>query len=379
MAVEAGQVFLAPITIGGQSFQVVMDTGSSDPWIVQPNFTCANPRTGDIETQADCYFGAYYDNSSSTTYSPIADENFNITYSDGERLTGDMAYERMTLAGITVPQQKFAIVDYAAWFGNGYSAGLVGFAYGTLTSAYAGDDPSQDRRGGTLMYNPLFASMYNLSLIAPVFSLAIDRDPNNGGVLALGGIPNIPHSPYWITAPIQSVGVFTGTTTPAYEFYSIHADGFAVATSPSIQFNTNTNNNPKKRNLLANGTVIIDSGTSLVYAPNAVADAVAAAFQPQASYDSNNDAYFVSCDAKRPVFGVSIGKKIFFVNGLDMIVPANEGQCLSGVQPNNGGLTILGDVWMKNVLAVFDVGAAKMRFASRANYGLTTSPLRATT
>jgi aspergillopepsin I len=379
MGVEAGQVFLAPITIGGQDFQVVIDTGSSDPWVVQPNFTCVDPNTGNIQGQADCYFGATYDSSQSSTYASIPNENFNITYSDGEKLTGDMAYERMTMAGITVPQQKFAVVDYAAWFGDGYSSGLVGFAYGTLTSAYAGNDPSQDQRGGTLMYNPLFVSMYNLSLIAPLFSIAIDRDPNNGGVLALGGIPNIPHSPSWVSAAIQSVGVFVGTTTLAYEFYTVYSDGFAVASTPNIQFNPYRNNNPRKRNLLANGTVIVDSGTSLVYAPNSVADAVAFAFQPPASYDSNSDAYFVSCTAKPPVFGVSIGKKIFFVNGADMILPANEGQCLSGVQPNNGGLAILGDVWMKNVLAVFDIGAEKMRFASRSSYGLTSTSVQAST
>lgn len=371
-SVEAGQVFLAPVTIGGQNFEVVIDTGSSDPWVVQPNFTCADPQTSDVLPQQDCYFGASYDSSRSSTYSHIDNENFNITYSDGERLTGDMAFETFTMAGITVPRQKFAVVDYAAWFGDGYSAGLVGFAYGTLTSAYAGDDPSQDRRGGTLMYSPLFVSMYNLSLVAPVFSMAIDRDPNNGGVLALGGIPNVPHSPYWANVPIQSVGVFIGTTTPAYEFYEIKSDGFAVSANRNVQFNLYPNNNPKKRSLLNNGTtVIVDYGTSLVYAPNAVADAVAQAFQPPASYDADNDAYFVSCDANPPLFGVSIRKKIFFVNGLDMIVPAAEGRCLSGVQPNNGGLTILGDVWMKNVLAVFDIGAEQMRFASRQYYGLT--------
>ena len=86
--------------------------------------------------------------------------------------------------------------------------------------------------------------------------------------------------------------------------------------------------------------MIVDSGTSLVYAPNAVADAVAAAFNPPGVYDTDTDAYYISCTAKPPVFGVSIGKKIFFVNGQDLILPSGPDQCLSGVQPNNGGLTI---------------------------------------
>lgn len=345
------------------------------------NYACVDPYTGAVQqSQADCYFGPAYNSTSSSTFTNITNQNFNITYSDRETLTGGMGYESFTLGGITVPQQKFAYVNYAAWYGDGYSSGLVGFAYSTLTSAYSGTNPHNDQRGGTQMYNTLFTNMYNLSLTAPIFSLAIDRDPNNGGVLALGGIPNIPHSPQWVSASIQSVGVFVGTTTPAYEFYTIQSDGFAVSASPATQFNPfYGTTSPHKTNLIANGSVIVDSGTSLVYAPNSVADAVAAAFRPPATYDMNTDAYFVSCSAIPPVFGVSIAHKILFVNGADLIVPSSQGQCISGVQPNNGGLTILGDVWMKNVLSVFDIGAEKMRFAARQYYGLTGVSRTATT
>ena len=271
--------------------------------------------------------------------------------------------------GLQSPRQKFGYVDYAAWYGDGFSSGLVGFAYRTLTSAYAGNDPTQDQRGATLTYNPLFTNMYNLSLITPVFSMAIDRDPNSGGVLALGGLPNIPHSPHWVSTPIESVGVFVGTTTPAYEFYSVDIDGFAYSSSSSTQFNVFSNTNPHKKSIVGAGSAIVDSGTSLVYAPDSVAAGVAAAFRPPGAYDGDIGAYVVSCSAKPPVFGVSINKKIFFVNAADMIIPRSQTECISGIQPNYGGLTILGDVWMKNVLAVFDIGAAMMRFAAREYYG----------
>lgn len=286
-------------------------------------------------------------------------------------MNGAMAYESFTLGGITVPQQEFGVVDKAAWYGDHYSSGLVGFAYATLTSAFYGTDPSQDTKGNTTLYNPLFVSMYNLSLIAPVFSLAIDRDPNNGGVLALGGIPDIPHSPYWASSPIQSVGVFSGTDIPAYEFYTVQSDGFAISSSPYTQFNTQNTDNPSKTNVIDGGMVVIDSGTSLVYAPNAVADAVAAAFSPPATYNENVGTWYVSCNATAPIFGVSISQKIFFVNGEDLVVPSSDNECISGVQRNNGGLAILGDVWMKNVISVFDIGAEMMRFSAREYYNLT--------
>lgn len=377
---EAGQVFLAPITVGGQQFDVVIDSGSSDPWLVMDDFTCVDYASGDVQPQDDCYFGTSYSVSASATYSPLATENFNISYADGESLAGAMGYESFTLGGITVPHQEFGIVDYAAWFGDGYSSGLVGFAYRTLTSAYNGSNPANDRPGGTLMYNPLFVDMYTNQGVPPVFSLAIDRDPNNGGVIAIGGIPNVPHSPVFASTPIIPVGVNVTSGELVYEFYTIVIDGFAYSASPNTQFNPYQNANPKKALLVANGTnAIVDSGTSLLYAPDDVAQDVAGAFSPPGTWDDSNDVWSVDCAATPPVFGVGVGGKVFYVNGADMILQSSETECISGVQPNYGGLTILGDVWMKNILAVFDIGAEQMRFAARQYYGLTSQSKRANT
>lgn len=338
-----------------------------------------DPSSGQQQDEDFCYFGPPYNQTKSRTYAAIPNENFNITYADGEQLNGDMAYESMTMGGITIPRQKFAIVNYAAWFGDGTSSGLVGFAYGSLTNAYLGINPKADKKGATQVYNPLFVNMYNQSLVAPIFSMAIDRDVNVGGILALGGIPAIPHTPGFVSAPIRSVGVFDGTTTPAYTFYEVPSDGWAVAATTATQFNPYANRNPYKTNLIANTTVIIDSGTSLIYAPNVVADSVASLFRPPAAFDAVAGSYYVACNAIPPVLGVSIGKKIFYVNGSDLIVPASGGRCIMGIQPNYGGLTILGDVWMKSVLCVFDIGASQMRFASRQFYGLVDTPKARTT
>lgn len=376
---ESGTIFLVPVTVGGQNFDVILDTGSSDPWLITPDFICVDYNTGEEQTQDYCWFGTPYDATASTTYTPIRNENINVSYADGEYLTGSLGFESFTMGGITVAQQKFGLMDYAGWIGDGVSAGLIGFAYSTITSAYRGTDPHQDQRGATLTYNTLFTNMWNLSLIAPVFSLVLDRDPNNGGLLALGGIPDIPHSPIWVSTPIQSVGVFAGTTTPAYEYYTIHSEGFAVSALPSVQFGPVDTDDARKTPLIENGTVVVDSGTSLLYAPNPVADAVADGFDPPAQFDDTRGMYVIDCDATPPVFGVSVSNKIFYVHPADMIVPSGAGDCISGVQPNNGGLTILGDVWMKNVISVHDIGAEMMRFAAREFYGLTSNSVHSTT
>ncbi|MGI4850517.1 MAG: pepsin-like aspartyl protease [Janthinobacterium lividum] len=92
-----------------------MDTGSSDTWLAENGFQCVNLTTGADEPEAACAFGPLY--TVSSTFSQIPDENFNITYGDGEFLTGIMGYENVTLAGINVPKQEVAVVDYAAWEG----------------------------------------------------------------------------------------------------------------------------------------------------------------------------------------------------------------------------------------------------------------------
>lgn len=359
-----GTIFLVPVTIGGQQFDVVLDTGSSDPWIITPNFQCLD-LYNDPQTEDYCGFGPLYDSTQSSTYVPITNKNINVSYADGEFLAGSMGYETISMGGISVQQQQFGLMNVAGWLGDGVSSGLIGFAYSTITSAYAGTDPTQDQPHHTIQYNTLFTNMWNESLIAPVFSLALDRDPNSGGLLALGGIPDIPHTPFWVSTPIQSVGVFPGTTTPAYEYYTVQSDGFAVSGEPNAQFGPVGGNNQAKTPLMAPGAVVVDSGTSVLYAPNVVSDAFAAAFNPPATVDPDTGMYDVDCNGIPPTFGVSIGGKVFYVNPADLIVLVGEDACISGVQPSDGGLTILGDAWMKNVIAVHDIGAEMMRFAAR--------------
>ncbi|GAB7349292.1 hypothetical protein MBLNU459_g8436t2 [Dothideomycetes sp. NU459] len=371
--VESGNVFLTPITAGGQNFEVVIDTGSSDTWFVEGNFSCLDPATSNVIPQADCQFGPSY--SLSHTAHVIANRNFNISYADGEFLNGAMLYENITLAGIAVPQQEIALVDHAAWYGDGISSGLVGLAYASLTNQYAGTNASADQPGAHIPYDPIFTTMHTQNLTLPLFSLALQRSgPNSatsaGGVLAIGGIPAVPHDPYFANASIQIVGIDSATGGPLYQFYTVALAGWAYSNSSGAQFDVHHTGNPARVPLApASPTAVVDSGTSLVYAPPAVAAAVAALYAPPATYDAALALYTVDCAAAPPVFGVVIAEKVLYVNPVDLVVDGGGrgvgGVCVAGVQSNAGGLTILGDVFLRNVLAVFDVGAGEMRFAAR--------------
>ncbi|KAI4723941.1 acid protease [Aureobasidium sp. EXF-10728] len=370
VSVNAGSVFLAPLTAGAETFEVVIDTGSSDTWLVNSQFTCVDPTNSAVQNEADCMFGPAY--SLTSTAEQISNRNFNISYADGERLNGEMITEDLTFAGITVENQTMGLVTYAGWYGDGASSGLVGLAYASLTNQYSGNNPSADIAGMTIPYNPLLTSMFAQNLTAPLFSIALDRDVSRsaqsaGGVLAVGGIPDIPHGTFWASANISVLGIDASTGQPEYQFYSIVVDGWAVSKNWNADFDVKMTGSTRKTPLLGAPTrnVIVDSGTSLIYVPTAVASALAAAFNPPATVNPSYGLYTVACNATVPLFGVTISSKVFYINPLDLIIDTGLGFCVMGVQDNNGGLTIIGDVFMRNVLTVFDVGAAQVRFSAR--------------
>ena len=372
-SVVQGQVFLAGIEFGSESFQAVVDTGSSDTWLAETGFRCFDVATGVFEPESYCAFGPTYN--ISPTFKQIPNENFNISYADGEVLTGIVGTERVKLAGITVTNQQVAVVDHAAWFGDGISSGLVGLSFPILTSAYKGTNPTLDSKATQAIYNPVFTNMYSEGNVAPLFSLAIDRG-TSGGIMAIGGLPPVLFSPFFASASFQLLTMTRfGTTSPVdgipqYQFYTITVGGFSYEGSEKTEWTHGNWPNPLARpSDPSKVQLIVDSGTTLIYLPTGIANAVNALFVPPAVYDSNQGAYAVACSAKAPEFGVNIGKQIFYINVLDMILSSGNGTCISGVNDaGSGGLSILGDVFLKNVLAVFDVGASEMRFAAREYY-----------
>ena len=164
--VEDGTEFLAPIKFGTKSFMAILDTGSSDTWLAETGFQCLNLTTGILQSEAECDFGPLY--STTQTFTPISDENFNISYGDGEFLTGTLGHEQVTLAGITVENQEVGIVNYAAWEGDGVSSGLIGLAFPSITSAFSGTNPSLDTTSNQVTYNPIFTNMYTEGQVPPM-------------------------------------------------------------------------------------------------------------------------------------------------------------------------------------------------------------------
>ncbi|KAG0652392.1 putative aspartic-type endopeptidase [Hyphodiscus hymeniophilus] len=357
-----GEEFATTVTFGTETFEAIVDTGSSDTWLVESGFKCVDITTSAPLPESACDFGPTYN--VTHTFKQIPNENFNITYGDGEFLTGIVGTEEVTLAGIKV-KQEVALVNFAAWEGDGTTSGLIGLAYPNITSAYAGTNPTLDNSpaGEQIVYNPIFTTMYKDGLIPPLFSLAILRDISGpSGYLALGGVPPVSFVQDFTSTPIL-ITTIVGYPK-AYDFYTININGVVL-------------NGKTVKGSGGDIQYIVDSGTTLNYFPTPVADAVNAAFVPPAVYDDDQGAYVVACKAKAPSLGITISGTTFWTNPLDMILLAGTDEngndvCISGIDDGGDDPTedvfILGDTFQKNVVSVFDVGAVELRFAAREFY-----------
>lgn len=202
--------------------------------------------------------------------------------------------------------------------------------------------------------------MYSKGLIAnEYFSLLIERQTSGpSGYLAFGGVPDIAFTQNFTSTPIITTTI--EGYPDSYDFYTINIvsmelNGVAISNSggSAVEY-------------------IVDSGTTLNYVPTSVADAINKAFSPAATYSSADGVYIVSCTAKAPAVSIDIAGTLFAINPLDMILDAGDGICISGWMDGGSSNTedvfILGDTFQKNVVTLFDVGAATLQFAGREFY-----------
>ena len=368
-SIDGGLSFNAEITFGNQNFSALLDTGSSDTWLVRNNFVCSDVFTGKKENQTYCNFGPPFNPDESPTFKRIPNMNTNISYADAEYLFGYLGHEDVTLGGIKV-RTEIGVVDRAAWFGDGQSSGLIGFSYPDITTAFPGNDSGKDLPGQAIPYNPIFTTMYKQGLVNPVFSLALSRsnETGKGGVLAIGGLPeginydrssmaSMPIEILYIAGHPWCTPIGCLKKTQIQE-YTITVDSFEVTNKSSSIFFT-----PFQ--------AIVDSGTSGIYVPEELSNSFHASFDPPAIYNASQGAFVTGCKTKVPKLEITLGGKKFSVRSEDLITEGLDGFCVTNVasggipdpveEISNDGLYILGDAFLKNVLTVFDVGAGEVR------------------
>ena len=209
------------------------------------------------------------------------------------------------------------------------------------------------------------------------------------------------HDGNWVTVPIQPI------VQDLYAYYSINIDGFDITPPSSHPSNQSPSHNPQERSFLertwgfltttpwpsststsATNTLnkrsiipkptltIFDTGSSLLYLPDNIADKIASLFNPPAMFNADTGTWVVACDAAAPRVGIVIAGQSFYINEDDLMnrgpgavggleAGAPEGMCVLATQRAGGGNCVLGDSWLKGVLVVFDLGENEIRVVGR--------------
>ncbi|KAG5928075.1 hypothetical protein E4U53_002750 [Claviceps sorghi] len=329
---------------------LLLDTGSSDTWAVQKGFECHDAH-GARHREADCGFGDARVKDFGD--GPIDDVHFYLRYGSGEKILGPMGYSDIACGGVTVAGQQAGLANYTYWHGNNFTVGVLGLAYPSITSAYYGAI-GQEASWNAIQYVPFLTNAVMQGSIDPVFSVTLMKNSSDG-IIAWGGLPPTlsQYDNYAATDLIVANLIGSAESSWRYSFYTIIPDGIKWG----------------KMSDETRYPYIVDTGTTMNYLPPPLAEAIAASFQPRAVYLYQWGSYFAPCDSMPPRFAVVISGIEFWINPADMIyrdlVDPTTGYCAVAIASGGPGPYILGDVFLQNVVAVFDVGGAEMRFYAR--------------
>nr|XP_020015491.1 napsin-A-like [Castor canadensis] len=300
-----------------QNFSVVFDTGSSNLWV--PSTRCSY-------LSLPCWLHRRFDAKASSSFKPNGTK-FAIQYGTGQ-LEGILSEDKLTIGGITGARVTFgeSVWEPSLVFAFSFFDGILGLGFPIL--AVEGVKP------------PLDALVEQGLLEKPVFSIYLNRDPEGaeGGELVLGG-----SDPAHYIPPLT----FMPVTIPAY--WQIHMERVKVGTGLT---------------LCAQGcAVILDTGTSLITGPTEEIKALHAAI---GGFPLLFGEYFIHCSKlpTLPLVSILLGEVWFNLTAQDYVIQISQGGfrlCLSGfraldVPPPAGPLWILGDVFLRSYVAVFDRG-----------------------
>jgi len=299
-----------------QEFTTIMDTGSSNLWV--PSTSC---------TDNACNGKHKYSASASSTSVPNG-EPITIHYGTGS-MKGNLVYDNVEVAGLTVVKQEFAqATSLAAFFTGSPFDGILGLAYQSIS---ADNVPT------------FFDNAVKQNNIASVFAFYLDSTSgSNSSVLTFGG-----YDDSYFTGSITYHTLYLDTGN----YYMIQWTSVSVGSQP-INMNCGT----------LGCRAIVDSGTSLIVGPNSVVSSILS------KLNINENCNGVS----------SLPDIVFTIGNNNYAVPSSiyvlREQTLSGKTVCEAGLQgattsewIWGDVFIRAWYSIFDHSALKVGFARSIN------------
>ncbi|MCJ1466170.1 Type I transmembrane sorting receptor [Pseudocyphellaria aurata] len=296
--------YLTPIAIGGQTFNVLFDTGSEFLWVFSSEIGTSNHEE--------------YDPSKSTT-SKAAGSKWEVCYDGGRCVIGDLYTDTVSVGGITVDGQAVGAatqLNSVDFLNDGFD-GVFGLS---LHQKTFGKVPETT-----------FLDHIEAKLPAPLFT--VDLKKGKPGSCDFGFVDESKYTGDVIYVPVDD----------SQGDWAFDVTGYTVGTGSHHATSVR---------------VIADTGTAFVFVPQSIVDDYYAAI-PGAFFDSEESLYALPCDSNAPSITFDIGAFKAVLPG-SFIASArtddNPSNCLGGIQTGRQSDFILGSLFLKSQFVVFKGG-----------------------
>jgi hypothetical protein len=369
----SGGGYYVQVEVGtpGQSMTMLLDTGSSDAWVLGHDADLCTDQ--DLQDVYGMTCTDTYDPTKSSTNKLVKSDGFKITYLDGGTASGDYISDDFTIGGITVKSLQMAYVTKAV-----RGSGILGLGF------------SASERAAT-KYPNIIDEMANQGLIGcKAFSLYLNDRRTDSGTILFGGI---------------DTDKFIGPLSilPLYKPPGGNYSSFEVNyTGISLTFTNGTDLSVPTSVLDHLTYAVLDSGTTLSYLPEEMTSPLYSALHTV--YDADLRMTLIDCAYLQTepslhltftffpspsTVRISVPVWELILDILPATYPTppefpSQKACVFGIQSTalfsstgtvKGGktnFTLLGDTFLRSAYAVFDLAHHQIGLA-QANLNSSTS------
>lgn len=332
------QSYYAIIKTGNISLRVVLDTASSDLWVVSSscqNATCTKvPR-----------YPLSYD---SPTFTVVNDNTttFIAQYADTTFASGFIARETIQVSDLTLADQVFALITSSNVTLTDQASGIMGLGFPRLSSIPSSVPNSL----------PFFANLAQEGLLEyPIFALSLT---NYTGSLTLGAIDSS------VVTNISQVGwnevaqfppLLAENNVSSYLEWAIPITGFSVNGTQFTPLPTYANSSQN------HSLALFDIGSSGIYGPFQDVSRLYANISDARLVDQSGQ-WAIPCSSSIPI-AFTFGDKNYTLQPTDYIIGPTSGDpdlCLTwprALPPSSDGIDWqMGDTFLRTVYTIFSFG-----------------------
>ncbi|QID86715.1 Aspartyl protease [Saccharomyces pastorianus] len=316
-------------------------------------FATATQSVPASEATMDCKeYGTFTTSDSSTFKSNNSD--FEISYGDGTFASGVFGTDVLNLSDLNVTGLSFAVANK-----TNSSMGVLGIGLPALEVTYSGSSASTG--GKSYKYDNFPIVLKNSGAIkSNSYSLYLnDLDAKHGTIL-FGGVDHNKYSGTLYTVPL--VNTLRGFSSPIQ--FEVTLNGLGTLESNGDEKTLTTTKIP----------ALLDSGTTLTYLPEEMVDLIAE--EVGAQYSSRVGYYVMKCPSSNNSTQIVFDFGGFHINAAlsSFILSTTGSTCILGILPTGDSSSILGDSFLTNAYVVYDLDNLEVSMA-QAKYNVTSEDI----